>query len=366
MSNVGFVYILINPSLSGLVKIGKTTRTPEERAKELSDATGIPTPFIVAFDEQFEDCDYAESFMHTLLENQGYRVAGNREFFNIPLKDAIRSLIEAKNAISTLPSSNAVAQAQPSNQEQTKEAWRDVLEQANAFMYGIGDTLEDEKQAEKLYKKAVKLGSSEACVALAKMVAGTYVNDDDPYEELQYSPLTKNMLMALDYLKEAVRLGDLECYGKMAFYYFKLDSFENAVKCWGKYFDFLLSDSASVVHFREVDYNLAHYVRQVKSGNIPNMYGKHIKDITDKSFEEVSNTVKQQMDERVYKRVYNLILEDGVDQNDIQKALIQAITEGTEMCFEKLYSRTLNILFPDYEARRKFRILKNNLKGETS
>ena len=40
MSNPGFVYILINPSLGGLLKIGKTDHTPEERAKELSMATG--------------------------------------------------------------------------------------------------------------------------------------------------------------------------------------------------------------------------------------------------------------------------------------------------------------------------------------
>jgi T5orf172 domain-containing protein len=30
----GFVYILINPALPGYLKIGKTTRTPEERAKD--------------------------------------------------------------------------------------------------------------------------------------------------------------------------------------------------------------------------------------------------------------------------------------------------------------------------------------------
>src|SRR3954466_7359261 len=55
--NPGFVYILINPSLPGLVKIGKTTRSSESRAMELSAPTGLPTPFIVAFDEEFDDCD---------------------------------------------------------------------------------------------------------------------------------------------------------------------------------------------------------------------------------------------------------------------------------------------------------------------
>jgi hypothetical protein len=49
MNEPGFIYILINPSMAGLVKIGKTTRDPEARAKELSQATGVPTPFYVAY-----------------------------------------------------------------------------------------------------------------------------------------------------------------------------------------------------------------------------------------------------------------------------------------------------------------------------
>jgi hypothetical protein len=56
MDNVndsGFIYVLINVSMDGLVKIGKTQRDPEKRAIELSSATGVPTPFIVAFEAFF-------------------------------------------------------------------------------------------------------------------------------------------------------------------------------------------------------------------------------------------------------------------------------------------------------------------------
>ena len=45
----GYVYALINSSLIGLVKVGKTIKDPEIRAKEISSDTGVPTPFIVAF-----------------------------------------------------------------------------------------------------------------------------------------------------------------------------------------------------------------------------------------------------------------------------------------------------------------------------
>src|SRR6185369_11781349 len=42
MGGPGFVYALINPSMTGLVKVGRTERDPTGRAHELSSATGVP------------------------------------------------------------------------------------------------------------------------------------------------------------------------------------------------------------------------------------------------------------------------------------------------------------------------------------
>ena len=83
----GFIYILINPSLKNLLKIGMTTRSPEERAKELS-TTGVPTPFFVAFSEEVSDCQIIEKEIHLQLES--FRYIKNREFFEIPLAQAIK------------------------------------------------------------------------------------------------------------------------------------------------------------------------------------------------------------------------------------------------------------------------------------
>lgn len=41
MNDTGLVYVLINPSMEGLIKVGKTTRNPKERADELSKVTGV-------------------------------------------------------------------------------------------------------------------------------------------------------------------------------------------------------------------------------------------------------------------------------------------------------------------------------------
>ena len=96
MSDNGYVYVLMNPSMKNIVKIGKTEREPEERAKEFSSTTGVPTPFVVVYDCYFKSCSEAEIFIHTYLEHKGFRVSSSREFFEIPIKDAIDSVIKAK------------------------------------------------------------------------------------------------------------------------------------------------------------------------------------------------------------------------------------------------------------------------------
>lgn len=87
----GFVYVLLNPSYPDLVKIGLTERTSEERARELR-TSGVPTPFIVIYDELVSDCGAVEDAIHRRLA--GYRVSDDREFFRIPVKEAIRTLQE--------------------------------------------------------------------------------------------------------------------------------------------------------------------------------------------------------------------------------------------------------------------------------
>ena len=96
MNDNGYVYVLINPSMPNLVKIGKTTREPKERAKELSSTTGVPVPFIVVYDEFFENCSKAEQYIHTLLADGGFRVSTNREFFEISVKEAIDAVMQTK------------------------------------------------------------------------------------------------------------------------------------------------------------------------------------------------------------------------------------------------------------------------------
>lgn len=87
----GFVYVLWNESMPGLYKIGRTSRSPSARAEELSGATGVPTPFMVAFHAESHDHEQLELDIHEHFSN--CRVNGGREFFALDsLREAIAFL----------------------------------------------------------------------------------------------------------------------------------------------------------------------------------------------------------------------------------------------------------------------------------
>lgn len=90
--NIGFVYILLNPAFPKQLKIGRTDRDSQKRARELSRQTGVPLDFIVIYEEVVSDARQVEGLVHEALD--GYRVSKMKEFFVLPPKEAIRVLQE--------------------------------------------------------------------------------------------------------------------------------------------------------------------------------------------------------------------------------------------------------------------------------
>jgi len=88
----GYLYILTNPSMPGLVKIGITTRSISDRVSELDSATGVPGKFTV--EAYFESSDPAmhERSVHSSLA--AVRIKG-KEFFRVRLDDAINVVRKA-------------------------------------------------------------------------------------------------------------------------------------------------------------------------------------------------------------------------------------------------------------------------------
>ena len=89
----GKIYILRNPYLKdAIVKIGRTSRISEKRAKEISGGTGVPSEFEVLFEEDVFDCHLAEKLIHQKLNDE--RINPKREFFQLPLKKAVKTVFE--------------------------------------------------------------------------------------------------------------------------------------------------------------------------------------------------------------------------------------------------------------------------------
>ena len=86
----GYIYILENISMPGIVKIGRTDRRVSERADELSSHTGIPTEFAVVKEYPVADSIALEQKIHERLS--ACRVSENREFFKLSVDDAVSLL----------------------------------------------------------------------------------------------------------------------------------------------------------------------------------------------------------------------------------------------------------------------------------
>jgi len=105
---LGIVYVLTNPAMPGLVKIGRTSRgTVDARLSELY-TTGVPVPFECAFAGKIEDEGRVERAFHTAFGP--YRINSKREFFEIEPEQAI-ALLELMVVENVTPQLQAQADA---------------------------------------------------------------------------------------------------------------------------------------------------------------------------------------------------------------------------------------------------------------
>lgn len=78
---MGIVYILTNPAMPDLIKIGRTDTTIEQRVGDLSRASGVPVPFVVFFAAEVEDSLGWERALHQAFDDR--RLNPKREFFRL-------------------------------------------------------------------------------------------------------------------------------------------------------------------------------------------------------------------------------------------------------------------------------------------
>ena len=88
---IGFIYIMSNPLHPDVVKIGQSSKDPNERRKELA-TTGVLEEFVLEYRALTEDYISLEREIHKALSKQ--RVKANREFFTISVPEAIEKIKE--------------------------------------------------------------------------------------------------------------------------------------------------------------------------------------------------------------------------------------------------------------------------------
>lgn len=90
MSEYSIVYVLANPAMPGLVKIGRTSS--DDTALRLSQlyTTGVPVPFELKFACRVQNPEEVELALHTAFGPQ--RINPRREFFRIDPEQAIAIL----------------------------------------------------------------------------------------------------------------------------------------------------------------------------------------------------------------------------------------------------------------------------------
>jgi hypothetical protein len=88
----GRVYLLTNPAMPTLIKVGYTTMRAEYRAREISRGTGVPAPFQVYYESIPVDNAY-QLEQEILRDFAGARPDGGREFLEIRvLREVIKRL----------------------------------------------------------------------------------------------------------------------------------------------------------------------------------------------------------------------------------------------------------------------------------
>lgn len=102
------VYVLTNEALEGMVKIGRTTTSVEQRIKEL-DNTSIPLPFQCFYAGEVVDSRIVEARLHRIFADKRIRI--NREFFRVDPNQVREAILLAALSDAT-PKSDVVVDAE--------------------------------------------------------------------------------------------------------------------------------------------------------------------------------------------------------------------------------------------------------------
>jgi hypothetical protein len=101
------VYVLTNEAMEGMVKIGRTTTSVEQRIREL-DNTSLPLPFQCFYAAEVANSALVEGKLHRIFSDK--RIRTNREFFRVDANQ-VREAIQLAELKDVTPRGDVVVDA---------------------------------------------------------------------------------------------------------------------------------------------------------------------------------------------------------------------------------------------------------------
>lgn len=218
MSKAGYLYVLINPSIPGKVKIGRTERRPEDRMKELSSATGVPTPFELYFSLYFNDCHKAEKDIHNIFNMTGNRTSNDREFFLVPAKIA-------KKEIEKL---SKIEKAGETNENNNGQIINELIKEGFKWLNGDKETLKNEENALNYFEQAASLES--ATGAYYAGITCEKINRTGKGKKKKSQQVI--LQRALNNYTKAISLGDTKSCARASWLYRKFQQYQESNELW--------------------------------------------------------------------------------------------------------------------------------------
>jgi hypothetical protein len=133
MEDSGILYVLTNPVMPGLVKIGCTTGSVEDRIYDLSSVSGVPVAFQCHFAAKVTDMSTKEKTLHQLFSDR--RINPKREFFEVAPEKVVLA-IRMGDFSEVTPGKTQIAADEAKALEKAEQA--DTKRRSNIKLESIG------------------------------------------------------------------------------------------------------------------------------------------------------------------------------------------------------------------------------------
>jgi hypothetical protein len=130
----GYIYILSNPAMPGILKIGRSINGGMHRATELykNGGTGVPMPFKLEFEIFSPSHSVCELEVHKRFD--GDRINKSREFFRLDVEEAIITIMDVVGSFYNLTTGLADLTV---SESQLNESYGILFDEINRVWPGI-------------------------------------------------------------------------------------------------------------------------------------------------------------------------------------------------------------------------------------